>query len=98
LSTATGDAARAEKLTAQQVLATTKCRSSTVADIRALLETLGDVRSVLRDADWETKAELYGALGLNLSYRPKEQVVDGVAVPTLVDISACRRGCVGGGT
>jgi glycosyltransferase A (GT-A) superfamily protein (DUF2064 family) len=80
-----------EKLAAQQVVATTTRTTSTAAEIRQLIEALSDARSVL-DTGGETKAELYGALGLNLTYKPKEQVVDVVAVPTMVDVSVCRRG------
>jgi len=86
-----------EKLGAQQLLVKTKRETTTAEDIRALLEELGDVCAALKDADADAKADLYGALGLNLTYKPNEQVVDVVAEPTVVDISACRRAVLGAG-
>ena len=39
-------------------------------DVRAIVEGLGDVRSVLADADPKLKAQLYNELGISVRYTP----------------------------
>ncbi|MFF4875381.1 hypothetical protein [Micromonospora sp. NPDC000668] len=45
------------------------------AEIRSLVQALGDVAAVLRDADPADKAEVYRQLGLRLNYQPETQTV-----------------------
>jgi hypothetical protein len=42
-------------------------------EIQALLETLGNVRTVLADADPDDKAEVYRRLALQLIYEPDSE-------------------------
>ncbi|MBM0256656.1 hypothetical protein JNW89_07005 [Micromonospora sp. 4G55] len=64
------------------------------AEITALVTALGDITTVLRDADPADKAEVYRQLGLRLTYRPETQTVRAE-----VDLSAHRQKfiCVRGG-
>ncbi|MEH0985338.1 hypothetical protein [Micromonospora sp. CPCC 205556] len=65
------------------------------AEITALVTALGDITTVLRDADLADKAEVYRQLGLRLTYQPETQTVRAA-----VNLSA-HRGvmvCVRGGT
>ena len=84
--------AQGEKLAAQETLAIVPRKSSTPAEIRALIVGLTDVTKALKDADGQAKAEVYTALGLHLTYRPNQRQVDVIAAPKAVDVSACRRG------
>ncbi|MET8121102.1 hypothetical protein [Micromonospora sp. NPDC005291] len=61
--------------------ATTSCRSQ-IAD---LVQALGDIATVLRDADPADKAEVYRQLGLRLTYQTETQTVRAA-----VDLSAHR--------
>ncbi|MFG1740269.1 recombinase family protein [Micromonospora chalcea] len=45
------------------------------AEITALVTALGDITTVLRDADPADKAEVYRQLGLRLNYQPETQTV-----------------------
>ncbi|MBQ0894896.1 hypothetical protein KBX37_17620 [Micromonospora sp. U56] len=45
------------------------------AEITTLVTALGDITTVLRDADSADKAEVYRQLGLRLTYRPETQTV-----------------------
>ncbi|WP_154936161.1 hypothetical protein [Micromonospora palomenae] len=65
------------------------------AEITTLVNPLGDITAVLRDADPADKAEVYRQLGLRLTYRPETQTVRAE-----VDLSAHRRIFIGvrGGT
>ncbi|MEU7779127.1 hypothetical protein [Micromonospora parva] len=67
----------------------------TRAEITALVTALGDITTVLRDADPADKAELYRQLGLRLNYQPEPQ-----RVRAEVDLSAHRGAiiCVRGST
>ena len=47
-----------------------------------MIEGLGDVTSVLADADPKLKAEVYADLGIRLTYRPAEELVTVEAAPT----------------
>ncbi|MEV1072721.1 hypothetical protein [Micromonospora parva] len=64
------------------------------AEITALVTALGDITTVLRDADSADKAEVYRQLGLRLAYRPETQTVRAA-----IDLSAHRGQivCVRGG-
>lgn len=61
-------------------------------ELRALVEALGDLVGVLRTADPAKKAELYGGLGLALTYDPNAR-----RVTVEADLAMCRDR-VGGGT
>ena len=63
----------------------------TPEDIRATVESLGDLVAVLRAAEPQKKAELYGELGLNLMYEP-----NGRRVLVEADLSRVRMVRVGG--
>ncbi|WP_446215763.1 hypothetical protein [Micromonospora sp. IBHARD004] len=45
------------------------------AEITSLVTALGDIATVLRDADPDDKAEIYRQLGLRLTYQPETQTV-----------------------
>ena len=55
---------QAEQVAAQQTLSATKSQSLDPETIRELLDSLGDVRTVLAGADEDATTALYGALGL----------------------------------
>ncbi|MEH1028556.1 recombinase zinc beta ribbon domain-containing protein [Micromonospora profundi] len=78
-----------------RVNAGTAPRRMSRAEITALVDALGDIAAVLRDADPADKAEVYRQLGLRLTYRPETQTVRAE-----VDLSAHRgpMGRVRGGT
>ncbi|WFF00263.1 hypothetical protein [Micromonospora sp. WMMD964] len=65
------------------------------AEITPLVTALGDITTVLRDADPADKAEVYRQLGLRLNYQPETQTVRAE-----VDLSAHRGAmvCVRGAT
>ncbi|WP_255509146.1 hypothetical protein [Micromonospora sp. A202] len=75
--------------------ADTTPRRTSRAEITALVNALGDIAAVLRDADPTDKAEVYRQLGLRLIYQPETQTVRAA-----VDLSAHRGAmvCVRGGT
>ncbi|MFF0372102.1 recombinase family protein [Micromonospora sp. NPDC005087] len=64
-------------------------------EIKDLVQALGDIVTVLRDADPTDKAEVYQQLGLRLTYQPETQTVRAA-----VDLSAHRGAmvCVRGAT
>ncbi|MGW3610661.1 hypothetical protein ACWD6N_12335, partial [Micromonospora sp. NPDC005163] len=64
-------------------------------EIKDLVQALGDIATVLRDADPTDKAEVYQQLGLRLTYQPETQTVRAA-----VDLSAHRGAmvCVRGAT
>ncbi|WP_088961447.1 hypothetical protein [Micromonospora purpureochromogenes] len=43
------------------------------AEIKDLVQALGDITTVLRDADPADKSEVHRQLGLGLTYRPETQ-------------------------
>ncbi|WP_319461364.1 hypothetical protein [Micromonospora sp. RTP1Z1] len=55
------------------------------SEINDLVQALGDIATVLRDADPADKAEVYRQLGLRLTYQPETQTVRAE-----VDLSAHR--------
>ncbi|MEW2144070.1 hypothetical protein AB0869_14785 [Micromonospora vinacea] len=68
-----------------RTIAGTTPRRMSRAEISALVAALGDISTVLRDADPADKAEVYRQLGLRLTYRPETQTVRAA-----VDLSAHR--------
>jgi hypothetical protein len=46
----------------------------TSSQVRALVDALRDIVTVLAEADPQDKAELYGELGVNLTYHPQGRV------------------------
>ncbi|WP_172899093.1 hypothetical protein [Micromonospora coriariae] len=60
-------------------------RRTSRAEITALVTALGDITTVLRDADPADKAEVYRQLGLRLNYQPETQTVRAA-----IDLSAHR--------
>ena len=72
-----------------RAIAGTTPRWMTRAEITALVTALGDITTVLRDADPADKAEVDRQLGLRLNYRPETQTVHAEA-----DLSA-HRGLMG---
>jgi hypothetical protein len=48
-----------------------------------IVTTLGDLVQVIRDADPADKAELYTQLGLSMTYRPQERLVEAAVTPSL---------------
>ena len=61
-------------------------------DIRAMVESLGDLVGVLRTADPQRKTDLYDSLGLSLTYEPKKR-----RVLVGADLGGVRPVRVGGG-
>ena len=64
----------------------------TEADIRAIIESVGDLVGVLESADQAKKAALYESLGLALIYEPATR-----RVLVEADLSGVRPVRVGGG-
>lgn len=56
----------------------------TETDVHALIDSLGDVSTRLKDADPDHLAQLYSELGLELRYNPDERTVDVTATPRVV--------------
>ncbi|MEV4656439.1 recombinase family protein [Micromonospora sp. NPDC049301] len=83
--------AEADLQTTQQ----TEPRRMSRSQIADLVRALGDIATVLRDADPDDKAEVYRQLGLRLTYQTETQTVRAA-----VDLSAHRGAmvCVRGGT
>jgi hypothetical protein len=62
-------------------------------EITDLVTTLGDAMRVLKDADPADKTEIYGQLGLTLTYHPNDRRVVAEARPeTIMYVGACPRG------
>ncbi|MEV4814983.1 hypothetical protein [Micromonospora tulbaghiae] len=88
-------AERARAETELRTIARTTPRRMSRGEITTLVTALGDITTVLRNADPADKAEVYRQLGLRLNYQPETQTVHAE-----VDLSA-HRGvivCVRGGT
>jgi hypothetical protein len=62
----------------------------TDAEVYAMIDALGDVGAALKDAKPESLERLYRDLRLEMSYQPRERVVDVQLAPRVV--SACVRG------
>jgi site-specific DNA recombinase len=80
-----------ERLEAEQALVTAQPGRILEADeLRSAIAELGDLRPVLAKADPLLKREVYADLGIRMTYRPADNVVEVTADP--VGLSACRRG------
>jgi site-specific DNA recombinase len=67
-------------------------RRMTRDEIADLVKAVGDVMQVLADADPADKAEIYGRLGLTLTYHPKEKRVTAEARPaSIMYVGECPR-------
>ncbi|MEU7871279.1 recombinase family protein [Dactylosporangium sp. NPDC049140] len=65
----------------------------TTEEINAVVASLGNLLTVLRDADPADKAEIYRGLGLQLTYQPGANNVIAEAKPTAIMYEgSCRRG------
>lgn len=64
----------------------------TADQLRALIEGLGDIAGVLDNANPNERAKVYADIGVSLTYRPDEDLVDVQAVP----VAACAYERVGG--
>jgi hypothetical protein len=62
------------------------------ADIRAMIDELGAMKTVLDQADRADLAELYGALALEVSYNHETRVADVSISPTSRVVSMRVRG------
>lgn len=85
--------AQAERAAAQaeldRVPATTKIDK---AEVHTMIESLGDINAVLKDADPDKLNQLYSSLGVDLTYKPNARVVEATISPRVVSAR------VGGGT
>lgn len=81
-----------EKLGAQRVIAEAPRRESSAAEIRLLLEEVGDVRAALEQGEGTAKAELYAALGLTMTFHVAEQLVAVVALPATGGLKSVSEG------
>ncbi|WP_432830577.1 zinc ribbon domain-containing protein [Dactylosporangium sp. CA-092794] len=65
----------------------------TADEIQTIVTSLGNLLTVLRDADPADKAEIYLALGLKLTYQPGQNAVIAEAAPSAIMYEgSCRRG------
>jgi hypothetical protein len=82
---------KAERQATARVLAAARPATLTPGDVRDLIESLGDLRPVLADADPQYKADVYADLGIALTYRPAERLVNVEAAPRMLkDVSEGR--------
>lgn len=73
---------RGERLAAMQTLAAASPQPTmTAADVRQLIDELGDIAAVLAVADPAAKAQVYADLGLRLTLDPSSKRVAVVATP-----------------
>jgi len=70
-----------DRLSAERALAEAQPSVATPAEIRSLIESLGDMTSVLDNADPHLKTALYDDLGVRLTYRPDKELVSVEAAP-----------------
>ena len=92
-SVVAGWEAQADRLIADQSLASVRRHQLDRDDIRAGIEALGPVIAVLETAEPALKAELYSSLNLRLTYQPERNSVAVEAAP-----APCAKVRVGGGT
>ncbi|WLS43305.1 hypothetical protein Q3V37_17995 [Micromonospora profundi] len=84
---------QAEQVTAEAKLRRLTGRQTMSTDeIRHIVETLGNITAVLRDADPADKALIYRELGLNLTYLPTARTVSAQANPSGSCTKLCPRG------
>jgi hypothetical protein len=82
-----------QRLAAERQLAlATPSAPLSAADVAQIIEELGDIRPVLAGAEPRLKAEVYGDLGITVTYRPAQDTVAVTALPMLSKVR------VGGGT
>jgi hypothetical protein len=63
------------------------------SEITSLVQAIGDLMQVIKDAGPADKAEIYSQLGLTLTYRPNEKRVVAEARPAQVMYAGlCPRG------
>ena len=75
---------QAKKVVAQaEIRAATGQRQMTPDDVMAIVAALGDLARVVHDAEPADKAEIYGQLGLTLTYQPERRLVEAVIKPSL---------------
>lgn len=80
-----------DRLRAQRAALEARSGPAITADVvRAVLAEVGDLRPALSEADPLLKREVYTNLGIEMTYRPGDDVVGVSAQP--VGLSACRRG------
>ncbi|MBM0228267.1 hypothetical protein [Micromonospora sp. ATA51] len=83
----------AEQVTADAKLRRLNGRQTMSPDeIRHIVETLGNITAVLRDANPADRALIYRELGLNLTYRPTARTVSAQANPSGSCTKLCPRG------
>ncbi|MGC5331135.1 hypothetical protein [Micromonospora sp. DT62] len=81
------------KVTAEATLRRYTGRKTMSPDeIHRLVETLGNITTVLRNADPADKARVYRELGLTLTYRPTARTVSAQATPSGSCTKLCPRG------
>ena len=84
---------QAEQVTAEATLRRlTGRRTMSTDEIHRVVEALGNITAVLRDADPADKALIYRELGLNLTYRPTARTVSAQASPSGSCTELCPRG------
>jgi hypothetical protein len=66
-----------------EIRSATGQRRMTRDEIAAIVTTLGDLVQVIPDADPADKGELYTQLGLSMTYRPQERLVEATVTPSL---------------
>lgn len=85
----------ATRAAAEAQLRTTSAATTrmTTEQISALVAGLGEILTVLRDADPRDKAKIYAGVGLHLTYQPSRQTVIAEAKPPAIMYeSSCPRG------
>jgi DNA invertase Pin-like site-specific DNA recombinase len=75
---------QAKRVAAQaEIRALTGRRTMSREEITAMVTALSDLAQVLNDADPADKAEIYTQLGLTLTYRPQNRLVEATVRPAL---------------
>lgn len=84
---------QAERVAAERALGaeTPAAAHLSPAQIKTLIQGIGDAVRMIGGADTALKARLYGDLGITLTYQPERAVV-------LVEARPWTSECVGGGT
>ena len=67
-------------------------RPLTTSEIANLVASLGNITNVIKQAEPTNKAQLYGDLGLRLTYRPEQRLVSAEVDISRSCASTCRRG------
>jgi hypothetical protein len=75
---------QAKKVAAQAEIRTATCRPQMSRDdIAAIVTALGELATVVREADPADKADIYAKLKLTLTYQPEERLVEASIKPGL---------------